>query len=218
MVRKSFFQPVLIIDFMFKDFAQLETGARLELDDPKTLDDILEVAQSRQATVDFTFKVIEKRIVKCGPETNILLDIRSTKFEDFNRLLVLKEYRGLVDVAVYERPDFFEEGSRAQIMEQHGWLFDTSEEYDELSDYPYVDNIHDDSDNTFLRIERDEVGMNEGHGIRTCLMEYRANPEVDNDRVLIVEVGVLDSANGGWIEFWNGRLIEDFNVRLGGSL
>lgn len=190
-------------------YKTLQPLHRVVIDDMMTLDQLTAVAAGRK--IDFAFQVREVRQVNCGAEKNTLIDV--THPWGLKRLILVREYKGAFDVFVFEQPEWFEDCSRIDLLDNHQWLFDTELEYETLAEIPFVSEIHDEGQNLYTRVLRDEQGQHEGQGIFTFLIEYKTNPAVDLDRVLIVEAGTLDSDNGGWIEFWNGRLVEPSNVR-----
>lgn len=194
-----------------RELLELDTNHIVRIDDLMIVDQLIALAAGRN--FNFEFIVDEKRVVRCGEETNTIFDLRHRDF-GLKRLLVVKEYKGLYDLFIYEKPEFFEEKGRADLIQEHPWIFDTETIRPRLIDYPYAPEIHDEFENVYSRIQRDEKGQHQGDGIHTFLIEYKTHPTVDNDRVLFIEVGCLDAANGGWIEFYEGRLIDESNLSV----
>jgi hypothetical protein len=195
---------------MIDEIINVKVGHRVVIEDEMTMDQLVEKAAGRK--VEFDFTVREKRTVRCGKEINTLIDVRHAF--GLKRLILVRQYGDLHDVFVFEQPEWFEETSRVELMNEHEWLFDATNSYEDLADYPFVDVIYDEFNNAYTRVQRNEQGQHEGGDQYTFLIEYKAHPTVNNDRVLVVEAGCIDAENGGWIEFYEGHLVEDFNVRV----
>jgi hypothetical protein len=162
-------------------------GSRLFLDDQRTI----------LVTKSFSF-VVEK-VRKFDFENGSKLILAEIRGDDFNMLVAQKSIGDLVDYKAYDFVEFVPENSRENHLISNPWL---------LSE----DGFHEviESENAvYVKKNLPEV-TNDGE-FDCFVAEYSTNADLENNELLIIETGQ------GWIEFFEGRIISEFDLKVDGE-
>lgn len=167
----------------------LRIGNRLFLDDCRT---ILE-------TKSFDFSVTRVRNFEFENGSKLILANVENKEGDFKAIIAQKSIGDLVDYKVYDYLPFFTEGSREDHLVSNPWL---------LSEDGFQEAIE--SENAvYVRKKLPEV-TNDGE-FDCFIAEYETQADLENNELLIIETGA------GWIEFFEGRIISEFDLKVDGE-
>lgn len=155
----------------------------IALDDCKKLPDFL-VKERRHYSDDLSEYVI------------LTLDHIGTEYE---YLLVCDIYKDVCDVNLYAEPQFFTPDKRSVLMESNNdWLFD-------FENYPEEIYQGDNQEIVFKQKVKTQL-----YG-RTSIVEWITNEQIVDYKLLLIETGLFNEG-GGWVEFYEGRQINEDDV------
>lgn len=144
-----------------------------------------------------TFLIADKKTLVDGLNKYIVLTLDHVG-SDLEYILVGNIFDKEMDVELYSRPDFFTPNRRDVLFEgDNGWMFD-------FENYPQ--EIYG-GDNTFIRKVGAEVFDN------TAVIKWATEEKIINYLLLLIETGI-HAEKGGWVEFYEGRQINDEEVTL----
>lgn len=149
--------------------------------------------------------------------------------EDVNLVMIVKIVGDLFDVRVYFQPDDFQPGDRWNLIEnQCHFLFTEPEDVNDFvpGELDFTDNIHQEVDGQQV-IYHDEIGVQHGEARSTemsgvhfaTVVEYNADRNVANPRLIVLEYGAVDpddgpKEEGGYVQFLQGADISTSDVQL----
>lgn len=118
---------------------------------------------------------------------------------DDEYLLVCSSYEEACDVKLYHRPDFFVPDKRQVLQESsNDWLFDNEAYPQEI----YNGDI----------VYKKKQFQNELFG-NTCIVEWETKSQIVDYQLLVIETGYTHDG-GGWVEFYQGRQIQEKDVAM----
>jgi len=123
----------------------------------------------------------------------LLLDHIGT---DDEYLLVCSSYKDACDVKLYHKPDWFMPDKRSVLEERvNDWLFEGE---------GYPEEIYN-RDIVYKKKFQNEIFDN------NCMVEWSTNSEIVNYQLILIETGFAHDG-GGWVEFYEGRQIQEKDV------
>ena len=197
----------------------VKVGQTLCLSDEQAIEDAME---SKTADLEMNYIIDSIRIIK-HEETGIewrFLQLRS----DDNMWLLVKIVDKEFDLRIYFEPDDFEQGNRADMIENEcHWVFEEPEDTDdfELNDLEFA--------KTFEMCEAEytikRFGMlcgviqcqpsNRGvDGSMTCIAEYQTDADTKNTEIIFLEIGGEEDDDGGFIQMLLGTPINQQEVEV----
>lgn len=132
------------------------------------------------------------------------LKLSNPTIPDLNLMLGLTVWNSNWDLKLYEAPNFFAPDKRSVLQKEDSisWLFEG------LNDYPQeIYSGAEESKIVYKRKVRDEVFG------KTAIVEYVTDSQIINYELLILESGIFNEG-GGWVEFFEGRIIQEKDVNL----
>lgn len=174
------------MSLLIDSFKESKVGQLVRIND---VDLLIELDDTKQKP-DFLIKEIKKH----GSQyITLLLDHVGT---DLEYLLVCSMFQNACDVKLFKKPDFFKPDKRQVIQEsENGWLFD----FDSYPQEIYSDEI------VYKKKFQEEVFGD------TCIIEWETESKIVDYQLLLIETGFMHEG-GGWVEFYEGRQIQDKDV------
>ena len=174
-------------------FNRSEVGDLLDVKDVDLIIELDELAPKTRPQ----FLIKTRRKYRDGETTFVVLTLDHVG-STLEFILVGSIFGNEIDVKLFKRPDFFEEDRRDVIFNgDNGWLFDFDQ---------YPQEIYS-GDTTFARKVQPEVFGD------TALIEWETKEQIINYKLLLIETGI-HNAQGGWVEFYEGRQIEESTVKF----
>lgn len=115
---------------------------------------------------------------------------------DYEYLLVCSIFQEACDVNLFVEPSYYTPDKREILMEDYNrFLFDNQ-------NYPV--EIYSDDIIFKKKIQNELFG-------KTCIVEWETDAQIVDYKLLLIETGVYNDG-GGWVEFYEGRQINDKDV------
>jgi hypothetical protein len=177
------------MNILTKQFKDVKLNQLVRIND---VDLLIELDDTKQ-NPDFLIKEKREYIQDASNYIVLTLDHVGT---DLEYILVCSIFEDACDVKLYKQPEFFKPDKRSVLMESdNGWLFDFEK---------YPQEIYN-GDITFSKKFQNEVFGD------SCIVEWVTNSKIVDYELLLIETGNKHDG-GGWIEFYEGRMIRDTDV------
>ena len=179
---------------MVKDFKNSKAGDLIVISD---VDLLIELSDEKGVGSMCNFLIKEKKEYVNLPYHYITLLLDHVG-SDREYLLVGSIHGEVMDVKLFSRPDFFEPNTR-NVLEQSdlSWLFDGE---------GYPSEIYSGEIVYKIKIQNEVYGHDVIH-------EWITQSPIVNYELLVIETGFTNH-NGGWVEFYEGRIIPDKDVKF----
>jgi hypothetical protein len=176
---------------LIQQFKSSTEGQLVQVNDVDLLIELDEKAPKTLAS----FLIKKKRFFSDGDTQLVVLTLDHVG-SDLEYLLVGSIFEDALDVKLFLQPDFFKSDRRDVLVKgDNGWLFD----FDSYAQELYCDDI------VFVRKVQPEVFHD------TAVIEWDTESKIINHLQFLIETGI-HGPNGGWVEFYEGRLINENDV------
>jgi len=185
-----------------ENFLNAPINSMVGLENTRTLDALKDSS-------DYNFFIRKRRVWETSGETWVGLTLEHST--GYKVLLVEIAIEDVRELRAYQWIEGLELNSRAQLWDDFDWIFEIDDNgLDGLGDLDFTEMIEDEEGNIFDKKEKDEV-YEDQDGYKVALIEY-SNVNIYPPELLIIEEGTLND-NGGMVEFLDGDIIEDFDIR-----